>query len=415
LDLLTKQDEDAADDEYNISRAAYQCLQLWATCVQNPIVAPVLQFVEKNLRAEDWHLRDAAVSAFGAITEGPDPKMLEPLIQQALPVLIAMMDDPIIQVKDSAAYALGRICAYNHMAISPTEHLPPLIAALFTGLASHTKIASSCCWALMNLAEQFGGAPDAQSNPLSPHFQASVAHLLQVTERPDADNNLRTAAYEVLNAFVTNAAIESLPLVADLSNVILERLEKTIPMQSQVVSIEDKMTLEEMQVSLTSVIAAIISRLDAEIKPQGDRIMKVSLELLNTSAGRNAVPDIVFAVVGSLATALEEGFFPYMEHFAPYLFKGLENAEDASICSMSIGLVSDITRALGEKIQPWCDGFMNRLLQNLQVCSTVHSTINLTIHRARHSLSNSSQRFFRLLVTLHKRLAATLRPTCQWL
>jgi importin subunit beta-1 len=367
LGLLTKQDEDAADDEYNISRAAYQCLQLWASCVQNPIVAPVLQFVEKNLRAEDWHLRDAAVSAFGAITEGPDPKMLDPLIKQALPPLIGMMDDPVIQVKDSAAYALGRICAYNHTAIDPTEHLPPLIASLFTGLAAHPKIASSCCWALMNLAEQFSSAPDAQRNPLTPHFQASVSHLLLVTERPDADNNLRTAAYEVLNAFVNNAAIESLPLVADLSNVILERLEKTIPMQSQVVSIEDKMTLEEMQVSLTSVVVAIIGRLDAEIKPQGDRIMKVSLELLDSSGARTPVPDIVFTAVGNLASALDADFFPYMEHFAPYLFKGLENQEDPSICSMSIGLVSDITRALGDRVQPWCDGFMNRLLQNLQV------------------------------------------------
>lgn len=371
LQLLTKQDEDAADDEYNISRAAYQCLQLWASCVQNPIVAPVLQFVEKNLRAEDWHLRDAAVAAFGAITEGPDPKMLEPLIKQALPVLIGMMDDPVVQVKDSAAYALGRICAFNHQAIDPTEHLPPLIASLFTGLAAHPKIASSCCWALMNLAEQFGCTPDnLQTNPLTPHFQASVAHLLQVTERPDADNNLRTAAYEVLNAFVNNAANESLPLVADLSNVILERLEKTIPMQAQVVSVEDKMMLEEMQVSLTSVVAAIIARLDSEIKPLGDRIMKASLELLNSSSGRSAVPDIVFSVIGSLASALEEGFAPYMEHFAPYLFKGLENIEDPSICSMSIGLVSDITRALGEKVQPYCDGFMNKLLQNLQVSCT---------------------------------------------
>lgn len=58
----------------------------------------------------------------------------------------------------------------------------------------------------------------------------------------------------MLNAFVTNAANDSLPMVASLSDVILERLEKTLPLQAQVVSIEDKMTLEEMQTSLTSVV-----------------------------------------------------------------------------------------------------------------------------------------------------------------
>lgn len=62
------------------------------------------------------------------------------------------------------------------------------------------------------------------------------------------------AAYEVLNAFVTNAAPASLHIVAKLSDVILERLEATVPMQQQIVSVEDRITLEEMQTSLTSVL-----------------------------------------------------------------------------------------------------------------------------------------------------------------
>ena len=72
--------------------------------------------------------------------------------------------------------------------------------------------------------------------------------------RSDTDNQLRTAAYEVLNSFITNAANDSLSIVASLSNVILERLEKTIPLQQQVVSVEDRLTVEEMQTSLVSVV-----------------------------------------------------------------------------------------------------------------------------------------------------------------
>ncbi|KAG9621561.1 ARM repeat-containing protein, partial [Aureobasidium melanogenum] len=268
LELLAKQDEDAADDEYNISRAAYQCLQLWAQTVGGVIVPAVLQFVEKHLRSEDWHYRDAAVSAFGAIMEGPDEKVLDPLIKQALPVMIGMMEDPVIQVRDSVAYALGRICETCSDSIDPSTHLQPLISSLFNGLSSHPKMASSCCWALMNLADRFAGEPGCQENALSAHFQNSVTHLLQVTERTDADHQLRTAAYEVLNAFVTNSANDSLPIVGHLTNVILERLESTISMSQQVVSVEDKLMLEEMQTSLTSVVIAIIQRLETEIKPQ---------------------------------------------------------------------------------------------------------------------------------------------------
>lgn len=60
------------------------------------------------------------------------------------------------------------------------------------------------------------------------------------------------AAYEVLNTFITNAANDCLPIVAKLSDVVLQRLEDTIPMQHQIVSIEDRMTLEEIQTSLAS-------------------------------------------------------------------------------------------------------------------------------------------------------------------
>jgi len=365
LQLMAQQDEDAADEDYNISRAAYQCLQLYAQTIGGDLVQLVLGFVEQNLRNADWHFRDAAVSAFGAIMEGPDEKMLQPMIKQGLQVLIGMMDDPVVQVKDSAAFALGRVCENVSEAIDPEEHLRPLIGALFAGLSSSPKMAGSCCWALMNLAERFAGEPGSQETPLSPHFQESVQRLLAVTEFPDADNQLRMAAYEVLNAFVTNAANDSLPIVAKLSEVILERLEKTVPMQQQIVSVEDRITLEEIQTSLASVLLAIVQRLESEIKPAADRIMNVLLQILGSVGAKSSVPDTVFAVVGALANALDQDFAKYMDSFTPFLYNALGNREEPGLCAMAIGLVSDIVRALNELSQPYCDTFMNYLLGNL--------------------------------------------------
>ncbi|EYE98937.1 karyopherin beta [Aspergillus ruber CBS 135680] len=366
LQDMCKQDEDAGEDEYNIARAAYQALQLYAQCVQGEVMQPVLQFVEENIRNEDWRRRDAAVAAFGAIMDGPDPKILEPLIKQALGVLIGMMEDSSVQVRDSAAFALGRVCDFCSETLDPEVHLQPLISCLFNGLASTPKIASSCCWALMNVADRFAGEIGAQTNPLSRHFQESVKSLLTLTERQDADNQLRTAGYEVLNSFVTNAANDSLPMVATLSDVMLQRLEQTVPMQAQVVSVEDRITLEEMQTSLISVVLAIVQRLETEIKPQADRIMHTMLQVLTTVPPKSSVPDVVFATVGAIAGALEEDFVKYMEPFSPFLYNALGNQEELGLCSMAIGLVSDIARALNEKVQPFCDTFMNHLLNNLR-------------------------------------------------
>lgn len=183
LELLTKQDEDAGDDDYNVSRAAYQCLQLFAQAVGKLLVEPVLKFVEQNLRHADWRKRDAAVSAFGAIMEGPEDQVLGPLIKQALPLLLEKMQDENIQVRDSAAYALGRVCEVMPQAVDGEVRLSNLIEALFTGLSSSPKMASSCCWALMSLADKFAGEPGCETNALSPHFQASVSALLELTEK----------------------------------------------------------------------------------------------------------------------------------------------------------------------------------------------------------------------------------------
>ncbi|OQE15367.1 hypothetical protein PENFLA_c032G06970 [Penicillium flavigenum] len=366
LQSMCRQDEDAGDDEYNVSRAAYQAMQLYAQCVQGDVIQPVVTFVEENIRNEDWHRRDAAVAAFGAIMEGPEPSVLEPLIKQALSVLLGMMEDSSISVRDSTAYALGRVCDCCPEVLDPEVHLQPLISCLFNGLANSPKIASSCCWALMNVADRFAGDDGSQTNPLSKHFEDSVKSLLTVTERQDADNQLRTAGYEVLNSFVMNSANDSLPMVATLSDVIIQRLEHTIPMQQQVVSAEDRILLEEMQTSLISVILAIVQRFEGEIKPQADRIMSVLLQVLTTVGAKSSVPDVVFATVGAIASALEDDFIKYMESFSPFLYNALGNQEEPGLCSMAIGLVSDIARALNEKVQPYCDTFMNLLLKTLQ-------------------------------------------------
>jgi len=352
--------------------------------------------------------------------EGPEEKVLDPIIKRALLPLIAMMEDSSLHVKDSTAYTLGRITEACPSAIDASTHLEPLIQSLFNGLTNYPKMAASCCWALMNLAERFAGEPGAQTNPLTPHFNNSVTHLLNLSARNDCDSATRTAVYEVLNVFVQNAANESLQAVASLSDVILKRLEETVPMQTQVVSVEDKITLSDMQTSLSSVLQAIILRLDNEIAPQGDRIMQVLLQILSTVGGKSSVPEAVFAAISALATAVGEDFLKYMEAFSPFLYSALGNQDEPGLCSMAIGLVSDITRSLGERSQPYCDNFMNYLLNNLRVCrlsQLSHAPRLLTfffslMNRAPAFRTSSSLRFSNVLVISPSPSRATSRPTC---
>lgn len=168
--------------------AAGTCLSLLAGAVQDAIVPAVIPFIEAHIKAEDWHHREAAVMTFGSILEGPDPAVLTPLVNQALPLLIDMMKDGNVHVKDTTAWTLGRICDLLIATIKPDVHLHPLVSALVNGLQDSPRIISNCCWALMNLADQlalyYEDDSEAQtSGPLSPYYEGVVSALLRVTER----------------------------------------------------------------------------------------------------------------------------------------------------------------------------------------------------------------------------------------
>lgn len=95
--------------------------------------------------------------------------------------------------------------------------------------------------------------------------------------------------------------------------------------------------------------------------------MHILLQVLNTVGAKSSVPDTVFGAVGALSNALEVDFEKYMDSFVPFMYNALGNQDEPGLCAMAIGLVSDITRSLGEKAQPYCDAFMNYLLNNLRV------------------------------------------------
>ncbi len=164
--------------------AASTCLASLATAVGDQIVQPVVPFIEANIRASNWHQREAAVMAFGSILDGPTGESIMPLVQQAMPILIEMLKDPDVHVKDTTAWTLGRICELTSDAIQP-DALQPLVTGLAESLNDQPRIVTNSCWALMNLADHMqerNGGEDLQTSPMSPFYQGIVQELLKVTE-----------------------------------------------------------------------------------------------------------------------------------------------------------------------------------------------------------------------------------------
>lgn len=64
--------------------------------------------------------------------------------------------------------------------------------------------------------------------------------------------------------------------------------------------------------------------------------------------------------------ALEAGFAPYIQAFLPFLYPALKAHEDTQLCTVAVGIIGDISRALGEQSAPYAEPFMTVLLENLQ-------------------------------------------------
>ncbi|CCM03217.1 uncharacterized protein FIBRA_05341 [Fibroporia radiculosa] len=371
LQLLTHQEEDADEDEWNISMAAGTCLGLLAQAVADTIVPAVIPFIEANIRAQDWHPREAAVMTFGSILDGPDPNVLTPLVNQALPILIDMMNDSNLHVKDTVAWTLGRICDLLVGTIKPDVHLHPLVSALVNGLQDNPRIVANSCWALMNLADQLGSSEGddlqaAASSPLSPYFDGIVQALLRVTETASNEGNYRTAAYEAITSFVTHATMDTIPVVQNTAVAILLRMEQLLGMQNQIVGVDDRNNWNDLQSNFCSVIISVVRKLGDGIQPLADRIMTLILQLMGSAGKTSTILEDAFLVVGSLASALEQGFNPYIQAFLPYLYPALKAHEDTQLCTVAVGIIGDISRALSEQTAQYSNAFMSVLLENLQ-------------------------------------------------
>ncbi|RGB30737.1 armadillo-type protein [Rhizophagus diaphanus] len=365
--LLTKQEEDADEDDWNVSMAAGTCLSLLAQCVEDAIVAPVIPFVESHIRNADWRYREAAIMAFGSILEGPDHRLLANLVNQALPVLIDMMKDNSAQVKDTTAWTLGRVSDLLIECIKPDDHLQSLVSALVLGLRDSPRIVSNCCWALMSLSDQFGNRETpSPTYALSPYFEGIISALMETTERSTNESNSRTSAYECISTLVQGAALDCFPTIQKLTVTILDRLDVTIQTTNQIVGSDERLAHSELQSNLCSVLTSIIRKLKKEVIPFADRIMTTLLSLFTSATKHSTTLEDGFLAVGAITTAVEADFVRYLDAFAPFLYAALTNHEEYALCSIAVGLIGDICRALQEASLPYCDTFMNMLLQMLQ-------------------------------------------------
>ncbi|KAL8206069.1 hypothetical protein R6Q57_009620 [Mikania cordata] len=375
LETLLKQDEDQdqEDDIWNLAMAGGTCLGLVARTVGDAIVPLVMPFVQENISKPDWRSREAATYAFGSILEGPSVEKLSPMVVSALEFLLNAMRDQNSHVKDTTAWTLSRIFELLHSpatgfsVISPAN-LQKIMAVLLESIKDSPHVAEKVCGAIYYLAQGYEGF-ESGSSVLTPYLPEIISSLIATAERTDAnDSKLRSAAYETLNEVVRcSNLVESSQIITQLLPVIMNKLGQTIELQ--ILSSDDREKQGDLQALLCGVMQVIIQKLSstdeskAIIFQAADQIMMLFLKVF--ACRSSTVHEEAMLAIGAFAYAIGPEFGKYMPEFYKYLEMGLQNFEEYQVCSISVGAVGDICRAMDDKMLPYCDNIMSLLLKDL--------------------------------------------------
>jgi importin subunit beta-1 len=307
-ETLTKQEEDADEDTFNLHMAGHICLTCISQTVEDAVVPVVMPFVQQNIQNENWRLRDAAIMAFISMLDGPKEETIGPSVSQSVPVLLNLLSDPHVMVRDTAAHCISRICLL-HIRFVPTDIFPNLLQALVSKCGEGSpKVSSQACSALYNLASAFSEEAShlQASNALSPYMQNLMETLLLVCDRPDADEaNLRVSAMEAVSVLISNSAADVLTMLAQLLPAFVQRFEATFAMQD--FDAGDSLKKEQTQGLLCAVIQALYRKLDrATVLPMTDKVME---QLLRVLQARNAnCHEECFSAISAISDVLEADF-----------------------------------------------------------------------------------------------------------
>ena len=374
LEQLTKQEDDQDEDEnaWNMAMAGGTCLGFVSQLVRDPVVDQVMMFIQQNIQSGEWRQREAATFAFGAILEGPDPAKLANVANEALPHLIMSLKDQSAHVRDTTAWTIGRVFEFVQSQGFPlvdAQKFPQVLQAMLESVKDVPHVAGKVVWSIQHLVSSVAEDADIRET-LAQHFQGIIQALLMTSERPDAEVGLKMECYEAMNEIIRSATQENYSTIGQLIQHVLQKLAATFEGQEHMGAelLEKQADAQALLCGTLQVIIQVLGGANeatkAALSQYADSLMQAFLTVF---ACRSAtVHEEAMLAVGALAYAVGSGFVKYMDAFFPFVKLGLENHEEHQVCSVTVGVVGDICRALDEKVVPYCDGIVYALLRDLE-------------------------------------------------
>lgn len=219
--------------------AATVCLMNITKTVKDQLFETVKVYIQTNVskRASpsDWRAREAALTAFGCIVDGPDRSLLLPFANEAFGFLLQQgLHDDHAMVRRTTLWTLGRIFEFLHVAtpagqpsLVTAQNIGNIVDALLGAMQSGTGMAQKACYAVQALAEGFSNEED--SHALTSHFANIIEALFKVAyaEVTEHAATLHVTAFEAMHTVIQQSAQQSIQLVTQMIPHLLQKIQET--------------------------------------------------------------------------------------------------------------------------------------------------------------------------------------------
>lgn len=166
-------DDDNPEDRWNLRKCSAAALDVFAGDFRAPVFNTILPYLMTNLKHEEWHYREAAVLALGAVAEGC-LDVVTPHLPDLVPYLISLLNDGEPLVRQITCWTLGRYSAWGASLGTPelrAQFFEPMMEGILTKMLDNNKrVQEAGASAFAHLEERAGATLTPYCEPIIRQF-----------------------------------------------------------------------------------------------------------------------------------------------------------------------------------------------------------------------------------------------------
>lgn len=320
MEILAESPHDSDDDDgFSLKLLVLSLLSIMASSLPpSQIIVPLLRIFKSYSTSPEVRRRQAGIGALGSCVEGA-PEFLDTQLKELNPVILQLLDDPDIKVRESASN--GTKLLADHLSETMGKEHQKYISVLIKDLNRaveglegsdakvNMEIVVNCCTSIDSLVD--GLEPD----DIKQYLSGMVPHLSRLFSHPEVK--------------IKSAAIGAVGSIAECAkDGFLPYFEQTMHSLSEFVHIkenDDELDLRSMTIDAMGNMAAAVG--PEPFKRYVQPLMESTEEGLHLDNTR--LKETVYMFWGTLAKVYGTDFKPFLSGVVQALFKCLEEEDEA--------------------------------------------------------------------------------------